>query len=227
MSAGIFTNGPATSLSVSVYAGRTWASSPRNACHVSASIFPVARSPFDSWNAATARRMFSPKPPSISPGENHARSSRICARTTAPPRAPLARVAVVESSVIAARSSRAAGESAGCLGWAASQGSASARINAARSRMQASVVEFGGPFREAHGRVVAVLAAPAAAFGHAHLADGQPVLVDLQDGRQARAPHLDRMFRRHLFVLFRVGLVETESRLASPRRTCDETPHRL
>src|SRR5436190_11471470 len=138
--------------------------------------------------------MFSPKPPSISPGENHARSSRICARTTAPPRAPLASVADEDSSVMAARSS-GAGECAGCLGWAAPHGSASARINAAGSRMEASVVEFGGPFREAHARIVAVLAAPAAPFGDAHLGDGQPVLIDLEDRRQAGTSHPDGVLR--------------------------------
>src|SRR5436190_532689 len=60
----------------------------------------------DDWKATTALRMFSPKPPSISPGENQARSRRICARTTAGPREPVASVGDEEASPMLVASRR-------------------------------------------------------------------------------------------------------------------------
>ena len=42
----------------------------------------MASSPRACWNPASARRLLVPHSPSSSPGENHARSSRICARSS-------------------------------------------------------------------------------------------------------------------------------------------------
>jgi hypothetical protein len=64
--------------------------------------------PWASWKAATVRLMFAPKPPSISPGENQARSSRICARTTASPRDPAASVGRRALSLMASMCDRGA-----------------------------------------------------------------------------------------------------------------------
>ena len=84
-SAGTLRYGPAASAAVRVWTANSGAASPRSAAQVAASIRPLAARSRAFWNAATARRMLALKRPSISPGENQARSSRIWARTTAGP----------------------------------------------------------------------------------------------------------------------------------------------
>ena len=51
------------------------------------------------------RCMFLPKPPSISPGENQARSSKICARATAAPRLPILSAGLSVAALKASKSS--------------------------------------------------------------------------------------------------------------------------
>src|SRR6059058_2872701 len=100
--------------------------------------------------------MLSPKPPSISPGENHARSSSTCARTTAPPREPFAIVAT-DISLMVAASIRAAPFALAAISWRRAAGDSGgqaqpriARAIAAQRRARAmrltvgSVVELDG-----------------------------------------------------------------------------------
>ena len=70
-----------------------------NALQVAASSLALVVRPRDSWKAAIARPMLLLKMPSISPGENQARSSRIWARNTADPLAPAARDGVDPSEL--------------------------------------------------------------------------------------------------------------------------------
>ena len=63
----------------------TGAASLFSAAHVAALTFAPAAIPCDELNAVTASRVLPPYRPSISPGEQCARSSRICARRIADP----------------------------------------------------------------------------------------------------------------------------------------------
>src|SRR5258708_40005069 len=120
--------------------------------------------------------MFSAKRPSISPGENQARSRRICARTTAAPLAPLLSVALLAVSLIAAAPSLEP-DFAWCrteTRWVApsapgakAPSAAAAAITRVKRASTASVVEFGGPLAGRHaGRLV--IGGPAAGPGAAH-----------------------------------------------------------
>src|SRR4051812_19440064 len=73
-------NGPFTSASVIVYSITAGSLSSASFSQVGVSISPLACSPFCSWYARSALAKFSPRRPSITPGEKRARSSSTCAR---------------------------------------------------------------------------------------------------------------------------------------------------
>src|ERR1700694_580545 len=166
---------------------------------------PLAASPLAFWKDATALRMFSPKPPSISPGENHARSRSTCARTTAAPRAPLETVAALEPSLIVVASSRAEALAPWAGAWrmvaAVASGAIAAktvsatttpprRANVSRFTRASSIVELEGQVAQLQfvGRVA--VRGPAMT-PRLQLEDGQAVLVDLEKGWKSCAPILD------------------------------------
>src|SRR5258706_3685403 len=177
MSAGIFTNGPPASCSVTVYGVSPCESVPRSCCHVPASILPVSGKPLAAWKATTALRMFSAKRPSISPGENHARSRRICARITAAPTAPFASGAMLSESLIAASWAPDFdwGETDARLAAPSTPGGKASAAAAATTRAKrastGSVVEFGGPLGGDHAGLVAI-GGPAGRLGKAQLGHG-------------------------------------------------------
>src|SRR4051794_22123891 len=73
-------NGPFTSASVFVYSITAGSLSSASFSQVGVSISPLACSPFCSWYARNALAKFSPRRPSITPGEKRPRSSSTCAR---------------------------------------------------------------------------------------------------------------------------------------------------
>src|SRR5258706_3678373 len=85
MSAGIVTNGPLRSSSVIEYAISACEVSELSALQVPRSMRSECGKPRACWKPITARKVFFPREPSISPLENPARSSRIWARTADEP----------------------------------------------------------------------------------------------------------------------------------------------
>jgi hypothetical protein len=153
--------------------------------------------------------MFSPNPPSISPGENHARSRSTCARTTAAPRAPLEIVTELKLSLIVAASSRKeavaplAGEwrvaaAAGAIAKAASATATPRRARISRFTSAPSIVELEGPIAQLQFVGGFAIRGPAMSAPRLELEDGQAVLVDLEKGWKLCAPVLDSLFHGSL-----------------------------